>query len=130
MPAPMTAIPSGGLVIDAADSRVESYAAASSSNATTSRGRVMYGTCGAQPGRVTRTKVAIGSLPAAIIANRDDGEAGAIASRVQKTDNPDPEGEDAMAIPGEKAIQMVRSAHAQAAKLDVAVTAVVVDQSG
>src|SRR5947208_3503941 len=35
-----------------------------------------------------------------------------------------------MAIPGEKAIQMVRSAHAQAAQLDVAVTAVVVDQSG
>ena len=35
-----------------------------------------------------------------------------------------------MAIPGEKAIQMVRSAHAQAAKLDIAVTAVVVDPSG
>ena len=35
-----------------------------------------------------------------------------------------------MAIPGEKAIQMVRSAHAQAAQLDIAVTAVVVDQSG
>src|SRR5437870_2424803 len=35
-----------------------------------------------------------------------------------------------MAIPGEKAIQMVRSAHAQAAKLDIAVTAVVVDESG
>ena len=35
-----------------------------------------------------------------------------------------------MAIPGEKAIQMVRSAHAQAAQLDIAITAVVVDQSG
>src|SRR6059036_88324 len=35
-----------------------------------------------------------------------------------------------MAIPGEKAIQMVRSAHAHAAQLDIAVTAVVVDQSG
>ena len=35
-----------------------------------------------------------------------------------------------MPIPGEKAIQMVRSAHAQAAQLDIAVTAVVVDQSG
>src|SRR5215467_3011134 len=35
-----------------------------------------------------------------------------------------------MAIPGEKAIQMVRSAHAQAAQLEIAVTAVVVDQSG
>ena len=35
-----------------------------------------------------------------------------------------------MPIPVEKAIQMVRSAHAQAAKLDIAVTAVVVDQSG
>ena len=35
-----------------------------------------------------------------------------------------------MAIPGEKAIQMVRSAHAHAAQMDVAVTAVVVDQSG
>ena len=35
-----------------------------------------------------------------------------------------------MAIPGEKAIQMVRSAHAQAAQLDIAVTAVVVDPSG
>ena len=35
-----------------------------------------------------------------------------------------------MAIPGEKAIQMVRSAHAQAVQLDIAVTAVVVDQSG
>jgi len=35
-----------------------------------------------------------------------------------------------MAIPGEKAIQMVRNAHGQAAQLDIAVTAVVVDQSG
>jgi len=35
-----------------------------------------------------------------------------------------------MAIPGEKAIQMVRSAHMQAAQLDIAVTAVVVDESG
>ena len=35
-----------------------------------------------------------------------------------------------MPIPGEKAIQMVRSAHAQATQLDIAVTAVVVDQSG
>jgi uncharacterized protein GlcG (DUF336 family) len=35
-----------------------------------------------------------------------------------------------MAIPGEKAIQMVRNAHTQAAQLDIAVTAVVVDQSG
>jgi uncharacterized protein GlcG (DUF336 family) len=35
-----------------------------------------------------------------------------------------------MAIPGDKAIQMVRSAHSQAAQLDIAVTAVVVDQSG
>src|SRR5262249_45149597 len=35
-----------------------------------------------------------------------------------------------MAIPGEKAIQMVRSAHAQAVQLDIQVTAVVVDQSG
>src|SRR5438094_10429747 len=35
-----------------------------------------------------------------------------------------------MAIPGERAIQMVRSAHAQAAQLDIAVTAVVVDESG
>src|SRR6185295_17899466 len=33
-------------------------------------------------------------------------------------------------IPGEKAIQMVRSAHTQAARLDIAVTAVVVDPSG
>ena len=36
----------------------------------------------------------------------------------------------AMAIPGEKAIQMVRNAHTQAAQLDIAVTAAVVDQSG
>jgi uncharacterized protein GlcG (DUF336 family) len=35
-----------------------------------------------------------------------------------------------MAIPGEKAIQMVRNAHGQAAQLDIAVTAVVVDPSG
>jgi len=35
-----------------------------------------------------------------------------------------------MAIPGDKAIEMVRSAHLQAAQLDIAVTAVVVDQSG
>ena len=35
-----------------------------------------------------------------------------------------------MAIPGEKAIQMVRSAHSQAAQMDIAVTAAVVDQSG
>src|ERR1044071_8615521 len=35
-----------------------------------------------------------------------------------------------MAIPGEKAIQMVRNAHSQAAQLDIAVTAVVVDESG
>ena len=35
-----------------------------------------------------------------------------------------------MAIPGEKAIHMVRAAHAQAAQLDIQVTAVVVDQSG
>src|SRR5947207_5792843 len=35
-----------------------------------------------------------------------------------------------MAIPADKAIQMVRSAHAQAAQLDIAVTAVVVDPSG
>jgi uncharacterized protein GlcG (DUF336 family) len=35
-----------------------------------------------------------------------------------------------MAIPGEKAIQMVQNAHVQAAQLDIAVTAVVVDQSG
>ena len=31
-----------------------------------------------------------------------------------------------MAIPGDKAIQMVQRAHAQAAQLDIAVTAVVV----
>jgi uncharacterized protein GlcG (DUF336 family) len=35
-----------------------------------------------------------------------------------------------MAIPGDKAIEMVRNAHVQAAHLDIAVTAVVVDQSG
>jgi uncharacterized protein GlcG (DUF336 family) len=35
-----------------------------------------------------------------------------------------------MAIPGDKAIEMVRSAHVQAAHMDIAVTAVVVDQSG
>ena len=35
-----------------------------------------------------------------------------------------------MAIPGEQAIQMVRSAHRQAAQFDIAVTAVVVDESG
>src|SRR5687767_7625749 len=35
-----------------------------------------------------------------------------------------------MAIPGEKAIQMVRNAHTQATQLDIAVTAVVVDESG
>jgi len=35
-----------------------------------------------------------------------------------------------MAIPGERAIQMVRVAHAEAAQLDIAVTAAVVDQSG
>ena len=35
-----------------------------------------------------------------------------------------------MAIPVEAAIQMVRTAHTQAAQLDIAVTAVVVDQSG
>ena len=35
-----------------------------------------------------------------------------------------------MAIPAEKAIQMVRIAHAEAAQLDIAVTAVIVDQSG
>ena len=35
-----------------------------------------------------------------------------------------------MAIPGEKAIQIVRSAHAQAAQMDIAVTAAVVDGSG
>jgi uncharacterized protein GlcG (DUF336 family) len=35
-----------------------------------------------------------------------------------------------MAIPGDKAIQMVRTAHNQAAQLSIAVTAVVVDESG
>lgn len=35
-----------------------------------------------------------------------------------------------MAIPSEKAIQMVRTAHSQAAQLAIAVTAVVVDESG
>lgn len=35
-----------------------------------------------------------------------------------------------MAIPGEKAIEMVRTAHKQAQELDIAVTAVIVDQSG
>jgi uncharacterized protein GlcG (DUF336 family) len=35
-----------------------------------------------------------------------------------------------MAIPAEKAIQMVRNAHAQAAQLDIDVTAAVVDPSG
>ena len=35
-----------------------------------------------------------------------------------------------MAIPGDKAIQMVKNAQGEAAKLDIAVTAVVVDQSG
>jgi uncharacterized protein GlcG (DUF336 family) len=35
-----------------------------------------------------------------------------------------------MAIPGDKAIQMVRTAHNQAAQLNTAVTAVVVDESG
>ncbi|MDH3599063.1 MAG: heme-binding protein [Candidatus Tectomicrobia bacterium] len=35
-----------------------------------------------------------------------------------------------MAIPGEKAIQMVRSAHTQAVQFDIAVTAVVVDEGG
>ena len=35
-----------------------------------------------------------------------------------------------MAIPEEKAIQMVRNAHTHAAQLDIAVTAAVVDQSG
>jgi uncharacterized protein GlcG (DUF336 family) len=35
-----------------------------------------------------------------------------------------------MAIPGEKAIQMVRAAHTRASQLDIAVTAVVVDPSG
>ena len=35
-----------------------------------------------------------------------------------------------MAIPVEKAIQMVRNAHTQAGQLDIAVTAAIVDQSG
>jgi uncharacterized protein GlcG (DUF336 family) len=35
-----------------------------------------------------------------------------------------------MSIPGEKAIQMVRTAHTTAAQLNIAVTAVVVDESG
>jgi len=35
-----------------------------------------------------------------------------------------------MPIPIEKAIQMVRTAHGEAARLDIAVTAVVVDESG
>ncbi len=35
-----------------------------------------------------------------------------------------------MPIPVDKAMQMVRTAHAQAAQLDIAVTAVVVDESG
>ena len=35
-----------------------------------------------------------------------------------------------MPIPAEKAIQMVRTAHSQAARMDVAVTAVVVDEGG
>jgi uncharacterized protein GlcG (DUF336 family) len=35
-----------------------------------------------------------------------------------------------MPIPGEKALQMVRAAHAQAAQFDAAVTALVVDESG
>jgi len=35
-----------------------------------------------------------------------------------------------MPIPVDKAIQMVRTAHTQAAQLDIAVTAVVVDESG
>src|SRR6266508_1892251 len=35
-----------------------------------------------------------------------------------------------MAIPGEKAIQLVQTAHAQAAQMNTAVTAVVVDESG
>ena len=36
----------------------------------------------------------------------------------------------AVSIPAEKAIEMVRAAHAQAVQLDIAVTAVVVDDSG
>jgi uncharacterized protein GlcG (DUF336 family) len=35
-----------------------------------------------------------------------------------------------MPIPGEKAIEMVRTAHAEAARQDITVTAVVVDESG
>lgn len=35
-----------------------------------------------------------------------------------------------MPIPGEKAIELVRAAHAQAAQLDIGITAVVVDESG
>ncbi len=35
-----------------------------------------------------------------------------------------------MPVPAEKAIQMVRTAHAEAASQDTAVTAVVVDESG
>jgi uncharacterized protein GlcG (DUF336 family) len=35
-----------------------------------------------------------------------------------------------MPIPADNAIQMVRAAHAEAARLDIAVTAVVVDESG
>ena len=35
-----------------------------------------------------------------------------------------------MPIPVDKALQMLRTAHAQAAQLDIAVTAVVVDESG
>jgi uncharacterized protein GlcG (DUF336 family) len=35
-----------------------------------------------------------------------------------------------MPIPADSAIQMVRAAHAEAARLDIAVTAVVVDESG
>lgn len=35
-----------------------------------------------------------------------------------------------MPIPGDKAMQMVRTAHTLAAQLDIAVTAVVVDESG
>ena len=35
-----------------------------------------------------------------------------------------------MPIPADKALQMVRTAHAEAAKVDLAVTAVVVDESG
>ena len=35
-----------------------------------------------------------------------------------------------MPIPGDKAIEMVRAAHAEATRLDITVTAVVVDESG